>query len=135
MNQVRLVKDMEKSKEYYKNALGCKVDCWGHAERKNPDMGFILQQAEHPEDVHPNKKAKGLNYPKDWHGPPTGWDTYAYTNWDSIETLLEQFQGTEAIMHYEMKHEDQGDLLWKEFAIRDLDGYVIVIGAGTTKKQ
>ena len=133
MNQVRLVTDLEKSKTYCKHALGCQVDGWGHAERKNPDMGFILQQAEYPEDVRPNKKARGLSYPKNWDGPPSGWDSYAYTNWDRIDALLEQFQRTGAIIHYEMKHEDQGDMLWKEFAIRDLDGYVIVIGAGTTK--
>lgn len=133
MNQVRLVTDLQKSKEYYKNALGCNVDGWGHAERKDPDMGFILQQAEHPEDVRPNKKAKQIDYPNNWEGPPAGWDSYAYTNWETIDALLEQLRGADAIIHYEMKHEDQGDMLWKEFAIRDLDGYVIVIGAGTMK--
>lgn len=111
------------------------MDGWGHAERKDPDMGFILQQAEHLEDVRPNKKAKVINYPKNWDGPATEWDSYTYTNWDKIDALFEQFQGTGAIIHYEMKHEDQGDMLWKEFAIRDLDGYVIVIGAGTIKNS
>jgi len=133
MNQVRLVADLQKSKEYYQNALGCNVDGWGHTERKDPDMGFILQQAAHPEDVRPNKRAMRIDYPNNWEGPPTGWDSYAYEDWETIDMLFEQFRGAGAIIHYEMVHEDQGDMLWKEFAIRDLDGYVIVIGAGRMK--
>ncbi|TMV46285.1 VOC family protein [Paenibacillus mesophilus] len=133
MNQVRLVADLAKSKEYYKHALGCKVDGWGHAERKDPDMGFILQQAEHPEDVRPNNKAKQIVYPNNWEGPPTGWDSYAYAKWETIDAHIVQFREAGAIIHYEIKHEDQGDMVWKEFAIRDPDGYVIVIGAGKMK--
>jgi len=134
MNQIRLVSDLQKSKEYYKHALGCKIDGWGHVERNDPRLGFILYQAENSEDVVPNKKPRQIPYPKNWEGPSTGCDTYAYTDWERMDGLLEQFRADGAIIHYEMKHEDQGDLLWKEFAVRDTDGYVILFGAGTSKQ-
>jgi len=133
MNQIRLVSDLHKSKEYYKRALGCRVDGWGHAEREQPRLGFILYQAETPGDVVPNKKPRKIPYPKKWEGPLTGCDTYAYADWEQIDGLLEQFRANGAIIHYEMKHEDQGDMLWKEFGVRDPDGYVILFGAGMSK--
>lgn len=51
-NQVRLVSDLQKAREYYSNVLGFAVDGWGHASRDN--VGFLLQQASKPEDVKPN---------------------------------------------------------------------------------
>ncbi|ULL18090.1 VOC family protein [Paenibacillus sp. H1-7] len=133
MNQVRLVSDLQRSKEYYNNQLGCTVDSWGHAERKEPRLGFILYEAEHADDVRPNRKPRAANYPKQWEGPLSGIDTYAYTDWDRIDDLLEQFRSDGAVIHYEMKLEDQGDMLWKEFAVSDPDQYVIVFGAGKMK--
>lgn len=133
MNQVRLVSDLQKSREYYKNILGCKVDGWGHAEREEPKLGFILQQAESQDDVQPNKKAMKTKYPNNWEGPYTAWDSYAYTDYDKIEHLLSEFRSNGAIIHYEIMLEDQGDMEWKEFAVRDLDQYVIVFGAGRMK--
>jgi len=54
--QVRLVTDLKKSQEYYRDVLGCTVDDWGHAERDG--MLIILQQAVSPEDVRPNAPSK-----------------------------------------------------------------------------
>jgi catechol 2,3-dioxygenase-like lactoylglutathione lyase family enzyme len=133
MNQVRLVSDLQMSKEFYKSVLGCKVDEWGHAERNIPKLGFILQQAEFSTDVQPNKKPRQVKYPKDWKGPTTSWDTYAYTDYDKIEDLFNELKTNGAIIHYEIMMEDQGDMDWKEFAVRDLDQYVIVFGAGRMK--
>lgn len=74
--QVRLVTDLATAKEYYQNKLGFSVDGWGHAEREG--AGFLLQQADRQEDVRPNARAAGREYPDNWYGPVSGWDTYAY---------------------------------------------------------
>lgn len=131
-NQVRLVSDLEKAKMYYRDVLGFEVDGWGHAIRGN--MGFILEQAENGEDVRPNKKpCKSVIYPNNWSGPKTGRDTYAYTDWDSIDLLYKEFMSKGALIHTELETEDEGFQYWKEFSVRDLDGYVIVFGVGKSK--
>lgn|GEM_PF-265152 len=124
--QVRLVSDLDKAKAYYRDVLGFTVDEWGHTEREG--VGFILQQAEKTEHVRPNAKPSRMDYPGDWPGPPTSWDTYAYSNFDGVQQLYEEFAANGADIAYEPQIEDMGNSKWKEFAVRDLDGYVIVFG-------
>lgn len=50
--QVRLVSDLKASLAYYRDALGCDVDDWGHAKRGG--MRVLLQQAKNRDDVKPN---------------------------------------------------------------------------------
>jgi catechol 2,3-dioxygenase-like lactoylglutathione lyase family enzyme len=126
--QVRLVMDLSQAKEYYQNKLGFSVDGWGHAEREG--VGFLLQQADRQEDVRPNAKAAGRECPNNWHGPVSGWDTYAYSDYDGVQQLYEEFAAKGAIIAYEPQIEDMGAMKWKEFAVKDLDGYVIVFGGG-----
>lgn len=127
--QVRLVSDLEQAKGYYTNVLGFTIDEWGHTEREG--IGFILQQAEKPEHVRPNAKPSPMNDPADWPGPPTGWDTYAYSDFNGVQSLYEEFKDKGAIIAYDPIVEDMGSMQWREFAVRDLDGYVIVFGGGS----
>jgi RNA polymerase sigma factor (sigma-70 family) len=124
--QVRLVSDLEKAKAYYENVLGFSIDGWGHTEREG--VGFILQQAENPEDVRPNAKPRLSEYPTEWPGPPTSWDTYAYSDFNGVQALYEEFRDNGAIIAYDPIIEDMGSNKWKEFAVRDLDGYITVFG-------
>ncbi|MEF3303156.1 VOC family protein [Paenibacillus sp. GYB003] len=124
--QVRLVSDLTRAKQYYKQVLGFTVDGWGHAERDG--VGFLLQQAEKPEDVRPNAKPAKDRFPHDWSGPPTSWDTYAYTDFDGVQSLYEEFVAKGAVIAYTPQTEDMGNTRWKEFAVKDLDGYIIVFG-------
>lgn len=66
----------------------------------------------------------------DWPGPPTSWDTYACSDYDGVQQLYEEFAAKGARIAYPPQDEDMGSSKWKEFAIRDLDGYVIVFGEG-----
>ncbi|RKN70534.1 VOC family protein [Paenibacillus ginsengarvi] len=124
--QVRLVSDLTKAKEYYQDVLGFKVDGWGHAERDG--LGFLLQQAERPDDIRPNARPSKVKYSKDWPGPTTSWDTYAYSDFDGVQLLYDEFVAKGAIIAYSPQIEDMGSNRWKEFAVKDLDGYVIVFG-------
>ncbi|MBP1992248.1 pentapeptide repeat-containing protein [Paenibacillus eucommiae] len=124
--QVRLVSNLAEAHQYYRDILGFSVDDWGHVEREG--VGFILQQAESLDDIRPNAKPTKQNFPYDWPGPPATWDTYAYSNFDGVQQLYEEFVSKGAVIAYEPQIEDVGNHKWKEFAVRDLDGYVIVFG-------
>ncbi|WP_054026332.1 hypothetical protein [Bacillus sp. FJAT-28004] len=128
--QVRLVSDLEKAKEYYEHILGFAIDGWGHAEREG--VGFLLQQAEKAEDVRPNVKPSQMDYPSDWAGPLASWDTYAYSDFAGVQSLYEEFRAKGAIIAYEPIVEDMGSRKWKEFAVKDLDNYIIVFGGGNS---
>lgn len=112
--QVRLVSNHEKARRYYRDVLGFNVDEFGHAERGN-NLGFILQQADKPEDVRPNAN---------------GWDSYFYSNYDGVGQLYEEFKSKGAIFASEPNEGPMGDRLWKSFSVKDLDGYVMIFGGG-----
>ncbi|RIX51674.1 sigma-70 family RNA polymerase sigma factor [Paenibacillus nanensis] len=124
--QVRLVKNLKASIQYYHKILGFTVDDWGHAEREG--IGFLLLQAESPEQVRPNGIPAKSSYPQGWTGPPTSWDTYAYSDFNGVQSLYEEFTAKGATIAYPPQIEVMGDRKWKEFAVKDLDGYVIVFG-------
>ncbi|MFD0619916.1 sigma factor-like helix-turn-helix DNA-binding protein [Paenibacillus sp. GCM10027629] len=126
--QVRLVSNLPEAQNYYQEVLGFTVDDWGHVERDG--VGFLLQQAQGPDDVRPNNKPAKSSYPQDWPGPPTSWDTCAYSDYDGVQSLYEEFLSRGAVIAYTPQIEDIGDRKWKEFAVKDLDGYVIVFGGG-----
>ncbi|CAM3376930.1 sigma-70 family RNA polymerase sigma factor [Marinicrinis lubricantis] len=126
--QVRLVSNLSEAKTYYQEVLGFTVDDWGHAERDG--VGFLLQQAQKPDDVRPNQMPAAERYSQDWPGPPTSWDTYAYSDYDGVQSLYEEFVSKGAVIAYPPQIEDMGNTKWKEFAVKDLDGYVIVFGGG-----
>ncbi|ALC82301.1 MULTISPECIES: VOC family protein [Bacillus] len=126
--QVRLVSDLKKSQEYYRDVLGCRVDDWGHAERD--DMIIILQQANSPNDVRPNALAKKRpDYPTDWEGPDYGWDTYIHVSWDDLDSLFEEVRGNGGQIAAEPFTGIHGKWEFKNTCIKDPDGYNIVLGS------
>jgi lactoylglutathione lyase len=104
-----------KSMKYYENALGCEVnEHW--AIRDNFGLGFKLIQALNIEDVRPNKGT---------------WNTYAYVKThDELDALYLELKTNGAIIVSEPKVTDYDWGYWKDFSVRDLDGYVIGLGSG-----
>ncbi|MGV3487462.1 MAG: VOC family protein [Tuberibacillus sp.] len=112
---VLLVSDFDKSKKYYEEALGCEVnEHW--AVRDDFGLGLKLVQAKDPEDVKPYKDV---------------WNTYAYVHThEELDALYEEFKENGCIIVSEPKETKEDWGTWKEFSIRDLDGYIIGFGSG-----
>lgn len=112
---VLLVSDLARSQKYYAGALGCEVsDYW--VVRDNFGLGFKLIQAEDSNDVRPNK---GI------------WNTYAYVHTiQDLDLLYAELKANGAIFEAEpvLSEHDWG--VWKEFSVKDPDGYVIGFGSG-----
>lgn len=111
---VLLVSDLKKSKDYYQHALGCEVtEFW--AVRDDFGLGFKLIQAEDSNDVKPNKGT---------------WNTYAYVeDFSSLDALYDEFKSNGAIVDMEPEVSEFDWGAWKEFSIKDPDGYSIGFGA------
>ncbi|KKI90433.1 hypothetical protein WQ54_20990 [Bacillus sp. SA1-12] len=126
--QVRLVTDLKKSQEYYRDVLGCKVDDWGHAERDG--MIVLLQQANSSDDVRPNALSKKRkNYPTEWEGPEYGWDTFIHVSWDGLDDLVEEIRRNGGHIAVEPFSGSHGKWEFKNTYIKDPDGYNIVLGS------
>jgi lactoylglutathione lyase len=114
---VFLVADLEKSRVYYRDVLGFSVNEWWAERDGLTGMAFKLLQAKTPEDIRPNRAAKDSEHV---------WDVYAYV--DGLEELFAEFKSKGVIFAYEMLVQEFDWGIWKEFAIKDLDGYVIGFG-------
>jgi catechol 2,3-dioxygenase-like lactoylglutathione lyase family enzyme len=112
---VLLVSELEKSKKYYEDVLSCEVnEHW--AIRDDFGLGFKLIQAKDLNDVRPNKGT---------------WNTYAYVNnHTELDALFDELKTNGAIIVSEPNLTEFDWGVWKEFSIRDLDGYVIGFGSG-----
>lgn len=119
--QVRLVSDLTRSKQFYEEVLGCEVnDVW--AVRDDFALGFKLIQAKSSTDVTPNPAGKDQETP---------WDTYAYVDTHhELDELYEELtsRGAEVVQEPVLMEADWG--VWKDFAIKDPDNYVIAFGSG-----
>jgi lactoylglutathione lyase len=112
---VLLVSDLASSNAYYQNVLGCDVTEWW-AVRDDFGLGFKLLQANDPSDVRPNKNT---------------WNTYAYVeNHAGLDALYEELKAKGAVFSQEPQLIEQDWGIWKEFSIKDPDGYVIGFGSG-----
>ncbi|WP_438350675.1 VOC family protein [Paenibacillus sp. FA6] len=132
--QVRLVSDLKKSQEYYRDVLGCKVDDWGHAERD--EMLFILQQATSQDDVRPNViSQKRPNYPTEWEGPNHGWDSFIHISWENLDQYVEEVRSKGGIIAIEPFTGAHGKWEFKNAHIQDIDGYSLVLGAMRLKNE
>ncbi|MCK9862574.1 VOC family protein [Paenibacillus sp. ATY16] len=117
---VLVVSNLANSQNYYAEALGCEVnDYW--VIRDNFGLGFKLIQAEDSKDVRPNK---GI------------WNTYAYVQThQELDLLYAELKANGAIIEAEpvLSEHDWG--VWKEFSVKDPDGYVIGFGSGNKNEQ
>jgi lactoylglutathione lyase len=121
--KVLLVSDLEKSKNYYRDVLGCEVTDWWAIRDGLNGLGFKLLEAESKDDVRPNKAPKGSKYAS---------DVYAYVaNWEELDALFHELKSNGALVAYEPYIQDFGWGMWKEFAVNDVDGYTITFGAGS----
>lgn len=95
--------------------MGCEVnEQW--AIRDNFGLGFKLIQAQSVEDVRPNKGT---------------WNTYAYVKThDELDALYHELKTNGAIIVSEPVITEYDWGAWKDFAVRDLDGYIIGFGSG-----
>ncbi|MGI8385951.1 VOC family protein [Robertmurraya sp. P23] len=126
--QVRLVSDLKKARNYYRDQLGCDVDDWGHATRDQ--MTILLQQASSPSDIRPNALSKKRSdYPSEWQGPNYGWDTFIHVEWADVEKIVNDVRRRGGIISVEPFFGSHGGWDFKNAHLSDLDGYNIVLGA------
>lgn len=114
---VLLVSDLEKSRAYYRDVLGCDVNEWWAERDGLTGLAFKLLQAESPDDVRPNRAAKDSGHV---------WDVYCYV--EGLDELYAELKAKGAKFAYEMFEQKFDWGIWKEFAIKDPDGYVIGFG-------
>lgn len=133
--QVRLVSDLKKSLDWYKNVLGCdEVNVSGYARRGDPEapypvMEVILQQAASSHDVCPNAPcAKIRDVEGLWEGPDYPWDTFVHVSWEDVSLIVEEVRAKGGSIGMEPieSHNDGWDFL--DARITDPDGYSIILG-------
>lgn len=110
---VLLVSDLELSKLFYQTVLSC-VDVDGILFREDCGLAIKLVQAEKIEDVKPNRNL---------------WNVFSYVEGkERLDKLFKEAKTHGALFAYYPKiREIEGERL-REFAIRDLDGYLIGFG-------
>lgn len=112
---VLLVSDIELSRLFYQTVLSCE-DIDGILYRDDCGLAIKFVQAEKIEDVKPNRNL---------------WNVFSYVeDEERLDILFKEAKLHGALFAYYPKESViEGERL-KEFAIRDLDGYLI--GFGTT---
>jgi catechol 2,3-dioxygenase-like lactoylglutathione lyase family enzyme len=111
------VKDIAASRAYYRDVLGFDVDSvWGDPPyfcmAQRDGVTVMLSLAPDVRKVQPNDR-----------GGDT-WDLYVWCR--DVEVLFEQVASAGAIVVYQPVV--QPDYTMKEFAVRDVDGYVLAFG-------
>jgi lactoylglutathione lyase len=117
--KVLLVSDIERAKVFYSDVLGCEVTDWWVIRDDFTGLAIKLLQANDPKDVRPNPPAKRAAH---------GFDIYCYVeDWQSLDELYLEFKKNGAAIAIE-PWVDEKNGPWKEFAVKDLDGYCIAFG-------
>ena len=110
-----IVQDLHKSLDYYHTALGFnKPKLWGDPpEFAMPSRdGFIFMLKQAGGEISPNPNGGGH------------WDAYVWIN--DADTLYAHCKANGGIIEYDPCIQKEYDM--KEFAVRDLDGYIIAFG-------
>jgi lactoylglutathione lyase len=117
--KVLVVSDIERARNYYSEVLGCEVTDWWVLRDGFTGLAIKLLEAREPQDVKPNPPAKGMEQ---------GFDLYCYVeNWQSLDELYSEFKAKGARIVID-PWVDESNGPWKEFALKDLDGYCIAFG-------
>jgi hypothetical protein len=110
---VMLVADEQAAVNYYTNLGFVHEVVGGHSHVSRDGVCFILHPAKNTGDIRPPSSAEGGLY----------FDAFCYTNAEGLLGLREEFAGKGAeIVNSAL------DGWWKEFTIRDLNGYRIAFG-------
>jgi len=118
------VTDVVKAAAYYRDVLGFTYErLWGNPPRfcmpYREDIVFMLCQAEDKTRIHPNG------------GAEESWDAHVWVR--DADHLFEEFRSKGARIAYEpLTRTLYGS---REFAVRDLDGYVIAFGHNIEAKK
>jgi catechol 2,3-dioxygenase-like lactoylglutathione lyase family enzyme len=120
-----LVKDVRRSMEFYTRVLGFSVgEPWGEppyfAMAERDGLTIMLHQVQPPLRVRPNGGTRGSGAGQ----TADTWDVYLWCR--DAERLFADFVKRGAEVVYEPVV--QPDYTMKEFAIRDVDGYVLAFG-------
>ena len=127
------VADVEKSASYYRDKLGYSYDrIWGDPGSfcmpKRDGHTIMLAQVEEPSDVRSNTTVVTSRHTHEGeqgeHVDYAPWDAYVWCN--DAESLFREFKLNGATIHYEPTIQEYYGM--KEFAVKDLDGYVIAFG-------
>lgn len=115
-----LVRDVIKAAEYYRDALGFSyAQFWGvppvFCMPRRDGVTIMLSQTQDTSIIRPNAKARG----------DESWDAYVWVK--DADALYAEVAPRGAIIAYEPVLQDEyGN---REFAVRDLDEYLIAFGS------
>lgn len=120
-SHVFLVADASRSSRFYQS-LGFNYEEIGgphikHIHVSRGNLTLILHPAADPALVRPITSVEG--------GPQ--WDAFAYTNYADL--LFEEFNRAGATIAYGLNRGQH----WNEFAVQDVDGYIIAFGGGVSQ--
>jgi len=126
-----VVADIQKSADYYRDVLGYRYDMiWGggFCMPKRDGHSIFLNQVDEPSDVRSNNSVVASRHTHDGeeeeHVKYVPSDAYVWCN--DVDALFQEFKSNGGTIHYEpIIQEDYG---MKEFAVKDLDGYLIIFG-------
>jgi predicted enzyme related to lactoylglutathione lyase len=116
---VLMVSDLARSKTFYREVLGFEVNDWWVERDGLRGLALKLFQANDPADVQPNAPMAGAT---------VGVDVQVYVDtWADLEKLYKEFKEKGAEIARDITtYEDGGP--WKEFIVRDTDGYAFAFG-------
>ena len=108
-----VVTDVELSRGFYETVLGCKVEN-GIIYREDSSLYLKLMQAEKLEDVRPIRNLSNV--------------LCLVENLETLYELFLEFKGNGALFAFYPREKVIDHMRIKEFAVRDLDGYLIGFG-------
>jgi predicted enzyme related to lactoylglutathione lyase len=116
---ILMVSDLARSQTFYREVFGFDVTDWWAERDGLRGLALKLFQAADPEDVRPNPPMAGAT---------VGVDVQVYVEtWADLEKLLQEFKEKGAEIAQDIiTYEDGGP--WKEFIVRDIDGYAFAFG-------
>lgn len=116
---VLLVSDLKRSQTYYQDVFGCEVTDFWVVRNELSGLGFKLIQADNHEQIVPNSTNEKVI-----------WDAYTYVDdFDALDQLYKELSNNGATIATEPETSKFDWGFWKEFSVKDPDGYVIGIGA------
>jgi predicted enzyme related to lactoylglutathione lyase len=116
---VLMVSDLARSQAFYRDVFGFDVNEWWAERDGLRGLALKLFQAADPADVKPNAPKLGTD---------VGVDVQVYVDtWADLEMLYKEFKEKGADIAQDIVTYEGGGP-WKEFVVRDPDGYAFAFG-------